>query len=130
MFKRTAYAQNLTFNVAETRLTLKSLWRRADARNVGLLTLHGGQVTLSTKSIILDCPVTLSHRRSTTVSCETYSFINSTIHYDCLHENVRRVAACWTVSQSAVALQKRLTRAGTSNKTFIVCVGREASVCR
>ena len=46
--------------------------RRANARNVSFKTLNGGQFTLSTQSITLNYPVTLSHRRSTTVSSETY----------------------------------------------------------
>ena len=35
-------------------------------------TLYGGQFTLSTQLIILNNPVILSHRRSTTISLETY----------------------------------------------------------
>ena len=49
-----------------------SLWRRANARNVGFQTLYGGQFTLSTQLIILNYPVILFHRRSTAVSLETY----------------------------------------------------------
>ena len=63
--------------VAESSVPLLpfSLWRRANARNVSFLTLYGGQFTLSTQLIIQNYRVILSHRRSTTVSLETYPFI-------------------------------------------------------
>ena len=48
--------------------------RKADARDVGFETLYGGQFTLSTKWIMLNYPVILFHRRSTTVSVEMYPF--------------------------------------------------------
>ena len=51
---------------------LHSLWRRANARNVSFETFYGGQFRLSTQLIILNYPIILSHRRSTTVSLETY----------------------------------------------------------
>ena len=51
---------------------LHSLWRRASARNVSFETFYGGQFRLSTQLIILNYPIILSHRRSTTVSLETY----------------------------------------------------------
>ena len=35
------------------------------------VTLYGGQFTLSTQLVILNYPVTLSHRRSNTISLET-----------------------------------------------------------
>ena len=35
------------------------LWRRANARNVGVETLYGGQFTLSTQLVILTYPVVL-----------------------------------------------------------------------
>ena len=52
----------------------QSLRLRANARNVivSLKTLHDGQFTFSTQLITLNYPVILSHRRSTTVSLETY----------------------------------------------------------
>ena len=56
---------------------LLSLWRRANARKVGLLTLYRGQFTLSTQSIKPNYPVILSHRHSTTVSLETYPLYSS-----------------------------------------------------
>ena len=46
---------------------------KAKARNVRFETLYGGQFTLLTQLIILNNPVILSHRRSTTISLETYS---------------------------------------------------------
>ena len=55
------------------RAFLLSLWRRANARNVTLLTLYGGQFTLSTPYITLNDPVILSHWRSTTVTLETHT---------------------------------------------------------
>ena len=55
------------------RALLLSLWRRANARNVSLLTLYGGLFTLSTSYITLNYPVILSHRRSTTVTLETHT---------------------------------------------------------
>ena len=47
-------------------------WRRANARNVSFETLYGGYFTLSTKLIKPNNLVMLPHRRSTTVSLETY----------------------------------------------------------
>ena len=63
--------------VAESSVPLLpfSLWRTANARNVSFLTLYGGQFTLSTQLIVQNYPVILSHRRSPTVSLETYPFI-------------------------------------------------------
>ena len=52
-----------------------SLWPKANVRNVNFETLYSGQFTLSTQLIILNYPVILSYRRSTTVSLETYSFM-------------------------------------------------------
>ena len=49
-----------------------SLWRRANARNLGFETLYGGQFTFSTHLVVLNYPVRLYHRRSTAVSLETY----------------------------------------------------------
>ena len=49
-----------------------SLWLRANARNDSLWTLCGGQFTFSSHLITLNYPAILSHRRSTTVSLETY----------------------------------------------------------
>ena len=46
------------------------LWRRANARNVSFENLCGDRFTLSTQLVILNYPVILSHRRSTTVSLE------------------------------------------------------------
>ena len=51
-----------------------SLWRRANARNLGFETLNGGQFTFSTQSVVLNYPVGISHRRSTAVSLEIYPF--------------------------------------------------------
>ena len=64
------------FTARETNYNLKetakySLWRRANARNVNLETLNCGQFTLSTRLMIPNYPVKLSHRRSVTVSLET-----------------------------------------------------------
>ena len=50
-----------------------ALWRRANARNVSFVTLYGGQLMLSTRSITPNYPVILSHR--TTVSLETYPLL-------------------------------------------------------
>ena len=50
-----------------------SLWPKANVWNVNFETLYSGQFTLSTQLIILNYPVILSYRRSTTVSLETYS---------------------------------------------------------
>ena len=50
----------------------QSDWRRGNARNVSLQTLYGGKFMFSTQLIPLKCPVILSHRRSTTVSLQTY----------------------------------------------------------
>ena len=49
-------------------------WRRAHARTSTLETLYGGQFTLLTHLTIPNYPAILSHRRSTTVSLETYPF--------------------------------------------------------
>ena len=57
-----------------TRSSLCSLWRSAYAQTVIFETLYGGQFTISTQLTILNYPVILSHRRSTTVSLETYPF--------------------------------------------------------
>ena len=46
--------------------------RGANIRNVNFETLYGGQFMLSTQLIILNYPVVLSHKHSTTVSLETY----------------------------------------------------------
>ena len=51
---------------------LQSLWRRAIARNVSLLTLYGGQFSFWTQLITLTYPDIHSHRRRSTVSLETY----------------------------------------------------------
>ena len=51
---------------------LQSLWRRAIARNVSLLTLYGGQFSFWTQLITLNYPDIHSHRRRSTVSIETY----------------------------------------------------------
>ena len=59
----------LTFRALVLRL---SLWRRANVPNVSFETLNGGQFTLSTQLIIPNYIVTLSHRRNTTGSLETY----------------------------------------------------------
>ena len=53
---------------------LQSLPRRADAQNVCFETLYVGQFTSSAQLIILNYPVILSHRHSTTVSFEAYPF--------------------------------------------------------
>ena len=53
----------------------QSLWYKANARNVSFLTLKGGQFTLSTQLRVLNYPVKLSHRRSITVSLETYQLL-------------------------------------------------------
>ena len=55
-----------------------SLWLRANARNVSLETLYGGQFASSTQLIKANYLVTLPHRRSTTVSLET-CLLNSCI---------------------------------------------------
>ena len=52
---------------------LHSLWKRAKTQNVSFETLYGGQLMLSTRLIILNYPVILSHWRSTRVSLETIS---------------------------------------------------------
>ena len=56
---------------------LHPLRRKASARNVSFVTFYGGQFMLSTQLIILNYPVILSHRRSTTVSLETYPLFSS-----------------------------------------------------
>ena len=48
---------------------------RANTRNVSFKTLYGGQLTLLTQSIKISYSVTLSHRRRTTVSLETYPLL-------------------------------------------------------
>ena len=45
---------------------------RANARNVTFETYDGGQFTSSRQLIILNYPVMLTNRRSTTISLETY----------------------------------------------------------
>ena len=45
------------------------------ARNVRFETLYGGKFTLSTQLIILNYLSILPHRRSSTVSLETYPLI-------------------------------------------------------
>ena len=55
------------------RAFLLSLWWRANARNVTLLTLYGVQFSLPTPYITLNDPVILSHWRSTTVTLETHT---------------------------------------------------------
>ena len=50
-----------------------ALWRRENARNVSFVTLYGGQLMLSTRSITPNYPVILSHR--TAVSLETYPLL-------------------------------------------------------
>ena len=60
----------------------QSDWRRANARNVSLFTLYGGQVTFSTQLLT---PVLPSQRRSTTVSLETYTpYLKTTLFLVCL----------------------------------------------
>ena len=50
---------------------LSELWQWNYAQNVSFETLYGGQFTLSSWLIILNCPVILCHQCSTTVSLET-----------------------------------------------------------
>ena len=64
--------KNCTNNSAKYCKSNQSLWRRAYARNISLKTLYSRQFTLSTQLIIPNYLVILSHRRSTTVSWETY----------------------------------------------------------
>ena len=52
-------------------------------------TLYGGQFTLSTRLIIFNYPVILSHRRSTTVSLETYLLYSSLFQSVYLRDNPR-----------------------------------------
>ena len=59
----------LTFRASALR---PLLWRRANARNVSFETLYSGQFTLSTQLMIPNYLVILFHKRSTTVSSETY----------------------------------------------------------
>ena len=67
---------------------LQSISRRADAQNVCFETLYVGQFTLSTQLIILNYPVILFHRHSTTVSFETYPLrpINSQFYLPTLEK--------------------------------------------
>ena len=83
-----------------------SLWRRANARNVSFFTLYGGQFKFSVVNTKL--PAILSHRRSTTVSLETYPFIHCFVSLPASHE-VKLFARClkvevetaiWCVSDS------------------------------
>ena len=50
------------------RISTQLLWRKANAQNVSLYTLYGGQFTFSTQLISLYYPVILSQRSSTTVA--------------------------------------------------------------
>ena len=52
-------------------------------------TLYGGQFTLSTRLIIFNYPVILSHRRSTTVSLETYLLYSLLFQSVYLRDNPR-----------------------------------------
>ena len=63
---------NLHFVEKQTKLSTKKFWRRANARNISLEYLDGGQFTLSTQLLKLNYPVILSHQCSTTVSLGTY----------------------------------------------------------
>ena len=67
--------------------------QRADAQDISFKALYGGQFTLSTQLITLNYPVTLSHRRSTTVSLETYQLkkkkmLNSTGPWRCYMRHI------------------------------------------
>ena len=53
-------------------------WRWANARNVSFETLKGGQFRLSTQLVTPNYPDIFYHRRSTTVSLETYPFYSLT----------------------------------------------------
>ena len=52
-------------------------------------TIYGGQFTLSTRLIIFNYPVILSHRRSTTVSLETCLLYSSLFQSVYLRDNPR-----------------------------------------
>ena len=70
------WQQNVKQRVRVIKLTIRqSLWRRANTRKVSFQTFYGGQFTSSTQLIILNYLVILSHRRSATVSLESYSLL-------------------------------------------------------
>ena len=79
------FVDNSLFRVGRRELVFLAInrddlfWRRAHARTSALETLYGGQFTLLTQLAIPNYPAILSHRRSTTVSLETYplQFITS-----------------------------------------------------
>ena len=66
--------------VRENKNKFQSLWRRADARNVSLLTLYGDQFFVFNSVVNTKLHATLFHRRSSTVSLETY-LLYSRINY-------------------------------------------------
>ena len=67
------------------------LWQREKAWNVGFETLYSGQTMLSTRLVILNYPVILFHRCSTTVSSEPYplNIFQTVLHMCSTSEKVR-----------------------------------------
>ena len=82
-----------------------SLWRRANARSVSFETLP---LTLSTQLIIRNYTVILSHRRSTTVSLETYplNWSDFTLrrYWGCLRILFGIILLCAWVGQSPLSV--------------------------
>ena len=67
------------------------LWQKVNAWNIGFETLYSGQTMLSTRLVILNYPVILFHRCSTTVSSEPYplNIFQTVLHMCSTSEKVR-----------------------------------------
>ena len=142
------WQQNVKQRVRVIKLTIRqSLWRRANTRKVSFQTPYGGQFTSSTQLIILNYLVILSHRRSATVSLESYSLlkikqISSDKKTECASyapnnqtENRKRDLHCTNVTikqkQSArinyitITQKKECTRYKRNNNTAIEAINQK-----
>ena len=87
-----------------------SLWRRANVRNVSFETLYGRQFTLSTQFIISNYLVTLTHRRSNTVTKKKIKLppLSSNIQID-HHSKFKKNKQFWSELPIVFSARKALS---------------------
>ena len=93
---------------------MNELWRRANTRNVSFFTLQGG-IYVFNSVVNTKLPATLPHRRSTTVSLETYPIY--------LRKRAD-LSAYWTLSQlclKVITNYKHAPRLCDHNKHGLPC---------
>ena len=99
---------------------LSERWRRANARNVSLETLNGGQFTFSTQLIILNYPVILFHRRSTMVSSETYPLYSKLDYRVVIYRLRGRPSSNTATSLLAVFSRRKVKRRSATTLCYVL----------